>query len=153
MYVVGTPFEVARVTESKFVLRATASDGSIEDRTFTILIDGSDESLGQLNKGYYKSILIVNILYLIILWLIFQLQAIDPDSPAGDTLQYYIEDDDGDLSSGLKLTIDGRIVGVVEPVLALDKRAGSGHYDANIYGTFPFDFGERSANGFEKPPL
>lgn len=149
LYVVGTPFEVARVTESKFVLRATASDGSIEDRTFTILIDGPDEPTWTTKQGLLQ--VDPNSKYFVLDNTVvdFQLQAIDPDLPAGDTLQYYIEDDDGDLPPGLKLTIDGRIVGVVEPVLALDKRAGSGHYDANIYGTFPFDFGERSANGFD----
>ena len=38
---------------------------------------------------------------------------------------------------------------MVEPILALDKFANSGRYDTNVYGTFPFDFGIRSANGFD----
>ena len=149
LYVVGTPFEVERLTESKFVLRATDSSGAIEDRTYTILIDGADEPEWITKEGLIavdpnsKFFVLDNTV------LDFQLQAIDPDLPAGDTLEYFIADDDGELPPGTRLTTDGRIVGLVEPVLALDKRAGSGHYDANVYGTFPFDFGERSANGYD----
>ena len=149
LYIVGTPFEVERLTESKFVLRATDSSGAIEDRTFTMLIDGADEPEWITKEGLIavdpnsKYFVLDNTL------LDFQLQAIDADLPAGDTLEYFIGDDDGELPPGTKLTTDGRIVGLVEPVLALDKKAGSGHYDANVYGTFPFDFGDRSANGYD----
>ena len=149
LYVVGTPFEVQRLTESKFVVRATTSDGSIEDRTFTILIDGADEPEWVTKEGLIavdpnnKYFVLDNTL------LDFQLNAIDADLPAGDTLEYFIGDDDGELPPGTRLTSDGRIVGIVEPVLALDAKAGSGKYDANVYGTFPFDFGERSANGYD----
>lgn len=149
LYIVGTPFEVERLTESKFVLRATTSDGTIEDRTYTILIDGADEPTWITKEGLIavdpssKYFVLDNTL------LDFQLQAIDADLPAGDTLEYFIADDDGELPPGTRLTKDGRIVGLVEPVLALDAKAGSGHYDANVYGTFPFDFGERSANGYD----
>lgn len=149
LFIVGTPFEVQRLTESKFVLRATDSSGAVEDRTFSILIDGADEPVWTTPEGLLpvdpndKYFVLDNTL------LDFRLQAIDPDLPAGDELEYFIGDDDGDLPPGVRLTTDGRLVGVVEPVLALDTRAGSGAYDANIYGTFPFDFGERSANGFD----
>lgn len=151
LYIVGTPFEVERLTEFKFVLRATDISNSIQDRTYTILINGADdpEWITQGRDGLLpvdpnsKYFVLDNTL------LDFQLQAIDSDLPAGDELEYYIEDGEGQLPPGTRLTTDGRIVGVVEPVLALDARAGSGHYDANIYGTFPFDFGQRSANGFD----
>lgn len=149
VFIVGTPFEVQRLTESKFVLRATDSSGAVEDRTFSILIDGADEPVWTTPEGLLpvdpndKYFVLDNTL------LDFRLQAIDPDLPAGDELEYFIGDDDGDLPPGVRLTTDGRLVGVVEPVLALDTRAGSGAYDANIYGTFPFDFGERSANGYD----
>ena len=75
--------------------------------------------------------------------------AIDADLPAGDVLEYFIADGDGTLPPGIQLTTDGRLAGVVEPILALDKFANSGRYDTNVYGTFPFDFGIRSANGFD----
>lgn len=149
LYILGTPFEVERLTEFKFVVRATDSTGAIEDRTFTILINGADEPVWITKEGILsvdpdsKYFVLDNTV------LDFQLKAIDSDLPAGDTLEYFIEDDEGQLPPGVQLTKDGRIVGVVEPVLALDARAGSGKYDANIYGTFPFDFGERSANGYD----
>jgi len=149
LYIVGTPFEVQRPTESKFVLRATDSTGAIEDRTLSILIDGADEPVWTTTEGLLKVDPNQKFFVLDNTLLDFQLQAIDPDLPAGDALEYFIADDDGELPPGTRLTTDGRIVGVVEPVLALDKRAGSGAYDANIFGTFPFDFGERSANGFD----
>ena len=68
---------------------------------------------------------------------------------AGDVLEYFIADGDGTLPPGIQLTTDGRLVGVVEPILALDKFANSGRYDTNVYGTFPFDFGIRSADGYD----
>ena len=137
LYITGTPFEVERLTESKFVLRATDSNGAIEDRTFTILIDGADEPIWVTQGKDGLLPVDPNNKYFVLdnTVLDFQLQAIDADLPAGDTLEYFIADDDGELPPGTQLTKDGRIVGVVEPVLALDKRAGSGAYDTNIYGT------------------
>jgi len=149
LYIVGTPFEVERLSEFKFVLRATDINTAIEDRTFTMLIDGADEPVWVTGEGLIpvdpdsKYFVLDNTV------LDFQLKAIDADLPAGDNLEYFIADDEGELPPGTRLTSDGRIVGVVEPVLALDTRAGSGHYDANVFGTFPYDFGERSANGFD----
>jgi len=42
--IVGTPFEVSRVTEFKFVLRASNIDG-FSDRTYSITIEGPDEPI------------------------------------------------------------------------------------------------------------
>ena len=51
---------------------------------------------------------------------------------------------------GIELGVTtGKLTGVVEPILALEKRAGSGYFDTNIYGSYPFDFGVKSFNGFE----
>lgn len=149
LYLVGTPFEVQRSTESIFVLRATDNTGAIEDRTLSIIIEGPDEPTWVTSEGLLKVDPNNKFFVLDNTLLDFKLQAIDPDLPAGDELEYFIGDDDGELPPGVRLTTDGKLVGVVEPVLALDTRAGSGAYDANIYGTFPFDFGERSANGFD----
>jgi len=149
LFIVGAPFEVERLTEFRFVLRATDANNTIEDRTFNIQINGADEPIWVTPEGLIpvdpgeKYFVLDNTL------LDFQLKAIDADLPAGDSLEYFIADDDGELPPGTRLTSDGRIVGVVEPVLALDTRAGNGAYDTNIYGTFPFDFGERSANGYD----
>ena len=53
------------------------------------------------------------------------------------------------LTNSIQLTTDGRLVGIVDPILALDKRSGNGFYDTVQYDQYAFDFGMRSANGFE----
>ena len=146
--IVGTPFEVSRNTEFKFVLRATNDDG-LRDRTFTITIEGPDdpvwstsEGLLPLGRGSATFVLDSSIVD-------FQLEAIDADLPTGQTLEYFIGDGDGELPPGLQLTSDGRLVGIVDPILAIDKNAGSGFYDSSQFDSYAFDFGLRSANGFE----
>jgi len=39
----------------------------------------------------------------------FQLLATDNDLPAGDSLEYYIAEGDGNLPPGITLTADGRL--------------------------------------------
>ena len=144
----GTPLEVARETEFKFVIRAS-KDGSIDDRTFRINVSGADKPIWETSAGilpvgnndtfYILDNSPIN----------FQLIANDRDIEAGQTLEYFIASGDGELPPGIELTSDGRIVGVVDPVLAIDVLANSGYYDSNPYGTFPFDFGVRSANGYD----
>ena len=79
----------------------------------------------------------------------FQLIADDPDTIAGDNIEYYIQAGDGELPPGIQLTTDGRLVGIIEPILALEAESFSGHFDSNNYGRFPFDFGVRPDNGFD----
>lgn len=146
--IVGTPFEVARETDFRFVLRATNDDG-IRDRTFIIEVQGPDNPVWSTNEGLLP-IGPNNSFYVLDSSIIdFQLSAIDPDLPAGDELEYYIADGDGEIPPGTQLTDDGRIVGIIDPILALDKNSGQGFYDTSQYDSYAFDFGLRSANGFE----
>tara|TARA_B100000085_G_scaffold40169_1_gene33334 strand:+ start:2503 stop:7440 length:4938 start_codon:yes stop_codon:yes gene_type:complete len=79
----------------------------------------------------------------------FQLEAIDPDLTAGDTLKYYIQDGDGELPPGLTLSSSGKIAGIVDPILALDSdnydpygdstRQQQGVTDTEGYDSFSFD--------------
>jgi hypothetical protein len=78
----------------------------------------------------------------------FQLQALDTDLSAGENLRYYIADDEGELPPGLRLTEDGKIVGIVEPLLALDKDLIPG-YATNAYDTAPLDFSVVDDNGYD----
>ena len=78
----------------------------------------------------------------------FQLQALDTDLSAGENLRFYIADDDGELPPGLRLTEDGRIVGIVEPLLALDKDLIPG-YDSNVYDSGPLDFSVVDDDGYD----
>lgn len=143
----GTPFEVVETTSSVFVLRASLDDGSFQDRTFEIITVGADDPSWLTPEGLLQ----VNQKAFFILdneLVDFALQAIDPDVPAGDELEFYISSGDGELPPGLHLTKDGRIVGVVEPLLALDKRADNGNYDSNVYDGYPLDFNITSDNGY-----
>ena len=144
----GTPLEVARDTEFKFVIRASLN-GEIDDRTFKINVSGADKpiwetSAGALPVGNNDTFYILDSAPID-----FQLIANDDDLATGQTLEYFIASGDGELPPGIELTRDGRIVGVVDPVLAIDTLANTGYYDTNPYGTFPFDFGVRSANGYD----
>ena len=144
----GTPFEVERSKTSTFVIRAVYN-GILQDRTFSITVEGSDAPvwitnpdllpIGPNNSFFILDSEPVN----------FQLQAIDPDVPAGDTVEYSLKPKDGVLPPGIQLTRDGRLVGIVEPILALDKREGAGYYDSNQYADTPYDFGILSSNGFD----
>ena len=143
---VGTPFEVQRDTEYKFVVRAKLNN-IVSDRTFSVIVVGADAPEWQtesdlLPVGNNNSFFIIDSAPLD-----FQLSAIDPDISAGDTLEYFLQA--GELPPGIQLTTDGRLAGIVEPILALEKPAGSGHFDSNNYGSFPYDFGVRSGNGFD----
>jgi hypothetical protein len=146
--IIGTPSEVPRVTEFKFVLRALYN-GTIADRTFAITIFGEDApewqtAEGDLPVGNNNSFYILDSSPVE-----YQLEATDTDTAAGQQLEYFISSGDGQLPPGIQLTRDGRLVGVVDPVLALDRLAAQGFYDDNAYGEYPFDFGVRPANGYD----
>lgn len=144
----GTPLEVARETEFKFVLRASLN-GEIDDRTFKISVTGPDvptwiTPAGALPIGNNDTFYILDSSPID-----FQLIAQDTDTAAGERLEYFIASGDGELPPGIQLTRDGKLVGVVDPLLALDKLAQKGFYDDSPYGIYPFDFGVRSANGYD----
>lgn len=73
----------------------------------------------------------------------FQLQAVDNDLSSGQTLEYFIADGDGQLPPGLALEPNGRIYGIVDPILNLDLTAREGFYDTNLFDAYPYDFGTR----------
>ena len=150
--IVGTPSEVARITEHRFVLRA-ALDSQVQDRTFKIIINGPDNPIWQTPSGDL-AVGNNNTYYILDSSPIdFQLIAEDDDLAAGQTLEYYIGDGDGQLPPGTSLTSDGRIIGIVDPLLAIEKGKlyASGTYDTSPYdlSTGGFDFGVRSSNGFD----
>jgi len=144
----GTPLEVARETEFKFVIRASLN-GEIDDRTFRISVSGPDLPIWQTPAGALP--IGNNDTYYILdnSPIDFQLIAEDTDTAAGKSLEYFIASGDGELPPGIELTRDGRLVGVVDPILALDRLAQQGYYDDSPYGVYPFDFGTRPANGYD----
>ena len=145
----GTPFEVKELKEYSFVLRAKKGN-RVEDITLKITVDGADAPiwitpegplpLGPNSKFYILDSSPVD----------FQLQVIDADLPAGDNIEYILEDDGGELPPGISLgRTTGKLTGIVEPLLALEQRASAGFFDTNLFGSFPYDFGIKSFNGFE----
>lgn len=145
--IIGTPFEVIRTTVFKFVIRAT-SGNYFEDRTFSLTVIGADEPQWITQEGLLD-IGVNNTLFIIDTSPVdYQLQASDTDLAAGDELEYFIKDGNGVLPPGLELTLDGRIVGIVEPLISLDAAAGTGKYDSNKYAGYPYDFGILPDNGF-----
>lgn len=145
----GTPFEVKELKEFEFVLRAKKGN-RVEDITLRITIDGEDQPIWVTNEGPLP-IGPNNRFYILDSSPVdFQLQVIDPDLPAGDKIEYILEDDGGELPPGISLGRDtGKLTGIVEPLLALEKRASAGYFDTNLFGSFPYDFGVKSFNGFE----
>lgn len=146
--IVGTPYEVAKTTQSRFVLRAVGI--VTEDRTYNITVEGADAPVWQTAEGLIPVGRGGTYFILDSEPVDFQLSAIDPDLPAGDELEFFIRPGGGELPPGVQLTTDGRLVGIVDPLLALDKIAGQGFYDDAPYdlSTAGYDFSVLSNNGF-----
>jgi len=145
----GSPSEVRVFTTSRFVVRAT--DGvSVEDRTFSISVDGSDipewiTKEGFLQVGRGQAFFVLDNARVD-----FQLEATDPDLVAGDVLEFYLMPMGGELPPGLTLSRDGLISGFTDPIFAIDfSIAGEGGYDINPYDITPSDFREVNTNGFD----
>jgi|13_taG_2_1085334.scaffolds.fasta_scaffold00056_48 hypothetical protein len=144
----GTPFEEATTTEYKIVFRASSPNG-FTDRTIIFLVGDEDEPFWVTNPdllavGRGNSYFILDNEFID-----YQLIAQDPDVSAGQPLEYYVRPGDGNLPPGIELTKEGRLVGVVEPLLALDKRAESGGWDTSPYDVYPSDFAIKSDNGWD----
>ena len=146
--IIGTPFEVPRTTQYKFVIRSI--DGyDISDRTFTMTIEGPDEPkwltpAGILPIGTNNAFYIIDSSFID-----FNLSAIDNDTAAGQTLNYFIASGEGELPPGLILLPNGRITGFIQPVLATPTKGDNGFYDTGLYDSSGYDFGYRPSNGFD----
>jgi hypothetical protein len=147
-YIVGTPFEVPRTTEFKFVVRVE-NGTDISDRTFSFTVVGADEpkwltASGKLPIGTNNAYYILDSSFVD-----FQLSAIDTDTAAGQKLNFFIASGDGELPPGLILTSTGRITGFIQPLLTIPQGIGNGAYDKNLFDQIAYDFGYRSTNGYD----
>jgi hypothetical protein len=145
----GSPTEVKVYTTSRFVIRA--SDGvDIEDRTFSLAVDGSDAPIwltqeGFLNIGPAEAYFVLDNAQVN-----FQLEATDTDLIAGDVLEFYLVPNGGLLPPGLTLSKTGVISGFTDPIFALEYlRDASGGYDTAPLDVTPLDFVEARSNGFD----
>ena len=145
----GSPTEVRRFTISRFVIRA--DDGNdIEDRTFSISVDGSDLPQWVTREGFLQVGNGDNYFVLDNEYVNFHLSAIDPDENAGDILEYYLIPSGGELPPGLSLSRDGVISGFTDPIYALDNIASpTGAFDTNGYDITYYDRPEARSNGFD----
>jgi hypothetical protein len=147
--IVGSTGEVKRFTTSRFVIRA--SDGvDIEDRTFSLSVDGSDvpewlTKEGFLNVGPATAYFVLDNSEVH-----FQLDATDTDLTAGDTLEFYLVPQGGELPPGLSLSRAGLISGFTDPIFALEYNGlPNGGYDTAPLDVTPLDFVEARSNGFD----
>jgi len=147
--ILGSPVEVKVYTTSRFVIRA--SDGQdLEDRTFTLSVDGSDEPIWLTNEGFLNVGAGEAYFVLDNSQVDFQLEATDTDFTAGDTLEFYLVPNGGELPPGLSLSRDGRITGFTDPIFALEYLPFPlGGYDTTPLDVVPLDFVDTKSNGFD----
>jgi hypothetical protein len=147
--IIGSPVEVRKFTESKFVIRAQDQDG-LKDRTFVLYVDGSDEPIwltreGFLNVGPEKAFFILDNSLVD-----FQLEATDTDISAGDRLEYYLVPNGGELPPGLTLSREGKISGFTDPIFSvIYDSTTSGAFDTASFDTGPLDPIKRDSNGYD----
>lgn len=128
----GAPAEVNDDKVYTFCIRAKR-DNEIADRTFAATVIGPDAPIiltptGLLDIGPAKQLFVIDNSIVN-----YQLNATDYDLSVNDTLIFFIKKGDGELPPDLKLTPDGRLVGVVKEVTAVTPASGSGAYDDGYY--------------------
>jgi hypothetical protein len=148
-FIKGSPTEVKKFTTNRFVIRA--SDGKdIEDRTFSISVDGADAPQWITNEGFLN-VGPNNAFYVLDNSLVdFQLEVRDPDIIAGDQLEFFLIPNGGELPPGLTLSRSGRITGFTDPIFALEyDETRTGAYDTGTFDTMPLDLANQDQTGYD----
>ena len=145
----GSPVEVKKFTVSRFVIRA--SDGvDLEDRTFSISVDGADVPEWVTAEGFLKVGKGEAFFVLDNSQVSYQFEATDSDTTAGDQLEFYIMPNAGELPPGLSLSKSGLLSGFTDPIFSIEYNASlSGAYDSGAYDVTPIDIVEAKSNGFD----
>ena len=126
-YIQGVPQEVAQDVTSKFVVRATSSDGTVADRVFEMTVTGQDSPSIDISPGtdlgaYFDGDKID-----------VQLTATDPDP--GDVLTWSYQS--GNLPEGVSVSNTGKISGFIEPFASASGDTG---FDKTNFDVQPYDF-------------
>ena len=131
----GVPSEVAENVTSTFAIRATSTDGQINDRTFSLTVTGQDipqfsTSAGSLGTFFDGDTVDITIEF--------------DDQDPGDVATISV--DIGTLPPGLSLNpLTGAITGYILPISNLPDDAQAG-FDASEFDLYPFAFSTRSIN-------
>lgn len=146
--IIGSAFEVARITTFNFVVRAKYLTQT-EDITFSLTVDGSDSPQwitndGLLPVGNNNAYFVLDNSYVE-----FQLSGIDNDTSTGQKLLYSIYPNEGELPPGLSLSDSGKISGFIQPAYAFIPQGVNGNYDTSLFDGIAYDFGIRPDNGFD----
>jgi hypothetical protein len=144
-FIFGFPEAVPTTTESRFVIRASNA-GGINDKTFRIDVTGGTSPLwftpeGMLPIGTSGEYFAINRQMVD-----YQLVALANTLLDNMKVRYYIEDGDGVLPKGLRLTEDGRIVGTIAVVTVQDA-------DASQMQTYGFDLLRYDGFGYDLTPI
>ncbi len=136
----GTPFYIGNNVVYEFVVRAKNSSGS-SDRTFSLTIAGPVDPVWDTPEGYLQVGPNLEPYCLNKNRVDYRLQATVVGLPEGQSLRFYIAENDGQLPPGLKLNQDtGIINGYVNDQLAIDYLASkTGGYDNEYYDVYPYD--------------
>ena len=143
----GTPVSVPFTITNEFVIRATnTSTNELSDRTFQLAVEGATApswvtSQGLLPAGLNGEYYTFNREYVD-----FQLRAETDILASGNSLKYFIGDNQGQLPPGLTLTETGRIYGFIDDELKLDWQASkTGGYDTERFDAYPYDHSAASS--------
>lgn len=147
--IIGSPVEVRKFTQSKFVIRAQDQEES-KDRTFVLSVDGSDEPEWLTREGFLKVGPGQAFFVLDNAQVDFQLEATDLDITAGDHLEYYLVPNGGELPPGLTLSKEGKISGFTDPIFSVVyDTTVTGAYDTASFDTAPLDPIKSDSNGYD----
>ena len=131
----GVPAEVAENVTSSFAIRATSTDGQINDRTFSLTVTGQDipqftTPAGSLGTFFDGDVINLSIVF--------------DDQDPGDVA--VISVDIGELPPGLRLNpLTGAITGYILPITNLPDDATAG-FDSSEFDLYPYSFSTRSIN-------
>jgi hypothetical protein len=146
--VIGTPKEVVKPTTYTFCVRASKNN-DISDRTFHIIIEGADQPVyitepDLLPVGPNQTYFVLDKSPIE-----FQITAQDFDTAAGQELRYFISSGDGTIPPGLTLEPNGRLHGLIDPLLAVFVNDRTGGFDTVSYDLYGYDYGIISDSGFD----
>lgn len=146
----GVAFDIGITKTYDFVLRASNTTGFnnskiVQDRSFSITISSNPIptlldpegtlKIGLADENYVLNNSRVN----------YQFTASSTSIPAGQKLIFYVEEGEGELPPGLKLSEDGLLYGTIIDDLDTEFTLVQGTYDKDFYDINPYDYGDSVA--------